>query len=161
LHKYLKYLSYIFKHKWFVFCACLKCGLIWQGIIHDLSKLYLDEFFGYAEYFYGSKMNLDMFDKAWMNHQRRNPHHWQYWTLLDERGVVSLKVPLKYLKEMVCDWIGANQSKDNASTPLEWYTVNKDRIYLHPDSRLWIEKELENGNNKEDDKQYNQTSRRP
>ena len=156
--RFVRYIQYVLKHKWFVFLACVKYGIIWQGIIHDLSKFYPDEFIGYANYFFGGRKNEEQFNHSWMMHQHRNPHHWQYWTLLDERGVVSVKIPLRYLKEMVCDWIGSSQSKINAMQPLEWYVANKDRIHMHPESRLWIEKELENGNSIEDAKQYYQAS---
>lgn len=37
--KTFKYLSYIIRHKWFVFIAACKLGIPWRGITHDLSKL--------------------------------------------------------------------------------------------------------------------------
>jgi hypothetical protein len=95
--KYLKYLWYVIKHKWFVFIECAKCGIIWRGIVHDLSKFRPSEFFAYANHFYGSKEPVrdktgyykptdtgdSAFDYAWFLHQKRNPHHWQYWIMPD------------------------------------------------------------------------------
>lgn len=76
------------RHKWFVFLACQKAGLIGRGLVHDLSKFTPSEWFPYVEYFYGEHAGKrqkpwyvqDAFDRAWLLHQNRNPHHWQYWT---------------------------------------------------------------------------------
>lgn len=101
---YLQYLWYVIRHKWFVFIECCKLGIPLAGITHDLSKLLPDEFIPYARYFYGPKVATnskvfdyernefvtkmeppaevkEAFDKAWNHHQKRNPHHWQYWLL--------------------------------------------------------------------------------
>ena len=73
MKKYLKYFNYVIKHKWFVFLECWKAGIIWQGIVHDLSKLLPSEFFPYSIYFYGNSKNDKEFDNAWLLHQKRNP----------------------------------------------------------------------------------------
>ena len=109
--KYLKYAWYIIKHKWYVMIECFKVGLYWQGITHDLSKLLPDEWFPYANYFYGFKKRDETgyykptdtgdkaFDFAWLLHQKRNPHHWQWWILPeDDGGTKILEMPLKYKK---------------------------------------------------------------
>ena len=49
MNKYLKYLSYVLRHKWFVMLACFKVKLFWQGITHDLSKFLPDEFISLDE----------------------------------------------------------------------------------------------------------------
>lgn len=150
--KYLKYLQYVFRHKWFVFINCLKYGLIWQGIIHDWSKFLPDELVPYAEYFYGGDKRKDRFytpsqgthgfNMAWLKHQHRNPHHWQHFVLQEDSGnVFALPMPDKYMKEMLCDWKGAGQASGHSDT-LSWYTTNRDKMVLHPDTREWIEKEL-------------------
>jgi hypothetical protein len=97
---YWKYLKYVLKHKWFVFVECCKLGIPLRGLLHDLSKFLPSEFIPYARYFYGNypetltvyektyhwKMKnkaaiKDDFDLAWLKHQKRNKHHWQYWLL--------------------------------------------------------------------------------
>jgi len=45
------YLSYILRHKWFVFVECLRLGIPWRGLVHDLSKLTPSEFGPYMRYF--------------------------------------------------------------------------------------------------------------
>ena len=97
--KYLKYLEYLMKHKWYVMRECFKFGLYWQGITHDLSKFLPNEFFPYVNHFFGKqkrhvKKKQDAtgyfkpagtgereFDLARLRHQKRNPHHWQWWIL--------------------------------------------------------------------------------
>ena len=50
---YFKYLSYVLRHRWFVFIECCKLGIPWRGLVHDLSKFIPSEFIPYARYFYG------------------------------------------------------------------------------------------------------------
>jgi len=151
--KYIKYFTYVLRHKWFVFWACWKYGLIWQGIIHDLSKFLPDEAIPYANFFYSGDRRKDSFytpkrgneefNLAWLKHQHRNPHHWQYYVLQEDSGAVfPLKIPDKYVKEMLCDWIGAGRASGHNDV-LSWYVTNRNKMVLHVDSRAWIERELE------------------
>ena len=101
--KYLKYFKYLFIHKWFVFLECCNLGIPWLGIIHDWSKFKLNELIPYAKHFYGSdkiatKFNGDaLFDLAWLLHQKRNKHHWQWWLLHeDDGGTKIIEMPLRY-----------------------------------------------------------------
>ncbi len=90
--KHLQYASYVMRHKWYVFVECCKLGIPLLGIIHDWSKLLPDEWWAYTNHFYGTdshhgasheatghfqtmSIQNDPFDKAWLAHQRRNPHH--------------------------------------------------------------------------------------
>lgn len=140
-----------------------------MGIIHDVSKLYPSEFIPYARYFYGKypdnsevpqitrqcyswsgKTKQDVkrdFDVAWLHHQKANKHHWQYWILVydnDIEKVVCLDIPLKYRKELLADWIGASKAINNGQNKVkEWYQNNRDNIMLHPNTREWIEQQLE------------------
>ena len=40
-----KHFKTITTHKYYVFQACWKAGIVWQGITHDLSKYSPTEFF--------------------------------------------------------------------------------------------------------------------
>jgi hypothetical protein len=163
--KHLKYLKYVLRHKYFVLIECLKYGLIWQGIIHDWTKFCPSEWQPYVEYFYGDKNKKD-FDIAWNHHQKRHPHHWQYWLLREDNpradftmwwfGLQTKKeavlyhffnilpMPDRYRKEMIADWRGTviAQGKTRESTG-KWYLKNKENIFLHPDTEKWVEEELE------------------
>ena len=166
--KYLKYFWYVVKHKWFVMIECFKVGLFWRGIVHDLSKLYPSEFLPYANFFYGKK-NSDIkkgrsktgyykptdtgdkaFDFAWLLHQKRNRHHWQWWILPeDEGGVKILPIAEPYLTEMICDWIGAGKAQGHFSPKNDeyyetrnWYKQNGLKMQLDIKTRNKIEKIL-------------------
>ena len=117
--KHLKYLWYVLKHKFYVFKECSKRGHIWLGLTHDLSKFRWSEWNPYVEHFYGSHkddhdkgITDDAFEAAWLYHQNRNRHHWQYFLSVDRKGGLSVaEMPEKYIVEMICDWIGAAKAK--------------------------------------------------
>lgn len=160
--KYLKYLSYVLRHKYYVFLECLSYGIIWRGITHDLSKFRPDEFIPYARYFYGeypdwndikrrsstwsykfTKQGIEQaFDIAWLKHQHRNPHHWQYWILREDSGNTKMMdIPLSFINEMVADWKGAGRAIKRTNNPDEvigWYLDNYNKIQLSTQSRIII-----------------------
>lgn len=162
--KYIKYFCYVLRHKWFVFWVCLRFRLVWLGIIHDWSKLLPDEFIPYARHFYGKSGikegrdesgyykptdtgDLD-FDFAWLLHQKRNKHHWQWWVLPEEgNGSKILEIPHPYRLEMVCDWTGAGKAQGTKGSQF-WYERNKHKLQLHEATRVFVELILENLNGK-------------
>jgi hypothetical protein len=36
--KHWKYFRYVFRQRWYVFVECVKLGIVWRGLVHDLSK---------------------------------------------------------------------------------------------------------------------------
>lgn len=139
------YLLYIIKHKWFVFLECCKLGIPWLGIIHDLSRLYPDEFLAYAASAPYNKDNKPSgiaraFEYAWNNHQKRNKHHFEYWIHFDYHNheMRLLPIPEKYMREMLADWRGAAKAKGTGAA-LDWYEANRDAIQLHAESQRFIE----------------------
>lgn len=160
MKKHLQYLNYVMRHKWFVFWACLQIGglrLLWRGLIHDWTKFLPSEWFPYVNYFYGKpktsadgsvgynhQLNQDdtAFNVAWNHHQKRNDHHWQYWVLnFDDGGAVTLPMSDICRREMLADWRGAGRAQGRPKT-WEWYEVNKQKMQLHPETRVWIETEI-------------------
>jgi hypothetical protein len=157
MSKFSQYFSYLIRHKFFVFVECLKFGLIWQGLVHDWSKFLPDEFLPYVEHFYGSKKQEwrdetgyykptntgdPDFDVAWLKHQHRNPHHWQYWVLREDDGrTFAMKIPENYLKEMICDWRGAGRAQGTPNT-VAWYEKNRGKMLFHEESRELVEEIL-------------------
>jgi hypothetical protein len=142
--RHLKYARYILRHKWFVFQAGLKLKVP-LGILlsHDLSKLLPDEWFAYANFFYADG-DQSAFNKAWLRHQKRNKHHWQYWVLInDTDGIACLPIPDKYCREMLADWVGAGMAISGRKSPAAWYMKHKNKIMLHDDTRTWVEDTLE------------------
>jgi hypothetical protein len=153
---HLKYLSYVLRHKWFVFVECCKLGLPLQGLFHDISKLTPQEWSPYVNHFYGKKPSPrdktgaynplhvgEDFDYAWLSHQHHNKHHWQYWILRGDAGwTKTMPMPDRYRKEMLADWRGAGRAIKGKDDTAGWYRANKEKMELHPDTRAWIEKQL-------------------
>lgn len=151
MNKHLKYLNYVIRHKWYVFQECCKQSIIWRGIIHDMSKLYPSEWKPYVDYFYGETKNYygncndidTCFDVAWLKHQNRNKHHWQYWVLMKDNGsIYPLDMPMKYVKEMYADWVGANRATRNKLTVKQWYEKNKNKMMMSDKTKEEIKKLL-------------------
>ncbi len=159
MRRYIKYLWYVIRHKWFVFLECCKYGLYWRGLVHDWHKLLPSEFMPYARFFYApdggpaqrrddtgyykpTDTGDDAFDKAWLLHQKRAPHHWQWWVLPEDNGGEKvLKMDHEYAEEMICDWRGAGRAQGTPDT-LKWYRANKDKMRLHPATRTFVESEI-------------------
>lgn len=146
MKRYWAYFKYLLRHRWRVMVECWKMGLYIQGVTHDLSKWRPSEFLPYARHFFGQDgvRNKDMvspdaaFDAAWLKHGHRNPHHWQHWLLLADNGVTKvLPMPSKYRAEMLADW----RSFEGSTS--DWYARHRDKILLHPETRAWIDEQLE------------------
>lgn len=154
------HLKYMVRHKWFVFLECCKLGIPWLGVTHDLSKFLPSEWFPCVHSFFrpdGSRrdyrddtgqydptrMNRE-FDFAWLHHVHWNPHHWQHWCLVREGEDHDkvLRMPDKYVREMLADWRGAGKAKWGEDNSLVWYARNQAGIKLRPGVRAWIEKEI-------------------
>lgn len=131
---HLKYLKYLLIHKWYVFLECCKLGIVWRGIIHDLSKFCPDEWIPYCKYFYKGKKNKEEFDNAWIKHYLRNKHHWNHWINLTKP---PKEMPYKYVLEMLADWNAMGKIFNNTS--LSYYIRNKNKILLHPNTRYYLE----------------------
>jgi len=146
---YLKYFWYVLRHRWFVFWACCYRGVPWRGLMHDLSKFRPSEFIPYSQYFYGCTCGEQppevqaAFDKAWLLHQHRNAHHWQFWVLREDDGDTKrLEMPMTYLTEMVADWVGAGRAiTGRYGGTRAWVEKNQNNIMLN--SGLWPQIELE------------------
>lgn len=85
---------------------------VWQiEFAHDKSKDKEDEYNAYDAYFYGNNRSYKVvqdYQRAWLTHIHRNPHHWQYWILIHddmENGELEtiLEMPYDYIVEMICD----------------------------------------------------------
>lgn len=115
---------------------------------HDISKLSDDEFIPYLNYFYPEENQTkgdqdfieEQFDYAWLLHQKRNPHHWQYYVLIKDSGkALLLDMPFEEICNMICDWHSFS-AKDGTSTAYDWYSKNKDKMMLSNNTRKTVEK---------------------
>lgn len=111
-----KHLHTINKHRWFVFINCCKCGIPWQGFIHDLSKYSAEEFWESVKYYDGTRSPINVckeqnkYSMAWLHHKGRNKHHYEFWQDNFDTGVEHLIIPFKYSVEMFCDFLGAGKA---------------------------------------------------
>ena len=149
----IKHFLTITKHKLTVMDLCFKVGLVRQGLVHDLSKYSPTEFITGVRYYQGirspnaAERKEHGYSLAWLHHKGRNRHHYEYWVDIDsERGWVGLKMPLRFVLEMVCDRIAASKvysGKDYTdAVPLGYYLSKGEGRLLHPETRALLEKLL-------------------
>lgn len=146
-----KHLHTINKHRFMVMINCFRCGLIWRGLTHDLSKYSPTEFIPGAKYFQGDRSPTvaerieNGYSKAWMHHKGRNKHHFEYWNDFDMKTqkYTPVEMPRQFLIEMFCDRIAAskvylkNNYKDDS--PLIYFLTRDKHDYMHPNTRRDIE----------------------
>ena len=118
---------------------------IWS---HDESKYTSEEYRAYDNYFYGDKKTKEIkndFNYAWLHHIHNNPHHWQYWVLVNddaEEGTVALDIPYKYVLEMIADWWSFSWKSGNLYEIFDWYDKHKTRMILSKNTRETVEEIL-------------------
>lgn len=79
---------------------------------HDMSKNTPDEYTPYDNYFYGEQTPaiIEAFNRAWLMHIHRNPHHWQYWVLINDEpkeclpGIKTMPIILRCTIILVRLW---------------------------------------------------------
>lgn len=159
----LKYNEYLTEH-----IANVKKGLIWfeqnlpnidpidistalyEAELHDASKNSPEEYSAYDDYFYGGNKTAkvkEAFDYAWLHHIHNNPHHWQYWVLINDdasEGTRALEMPLEYVYEMIADWWSFSWKKGNLMEIFDWYDDHKNRIIFHKNTKKVVETILDN-----------------
>ena len=88
------------------------------------------------------------YSSAWLHHKGRNKHHLEYWIDYSTRkvGLAGMKMPLRYVCEMVCDRVAASQiylgDKYTDASPWEYYERSKTHYLLHPETRALLEELL-------------------
>ena len=138
---FVKHLSLVNRHRFKVFCLCVKAGQPWRGFVHDLSKYSPEEFWEGVKYFQGSYSPIknckleNGYSKAWLHHIGRNKHHYEYW--YDYNADVSSPIlPYKYFVEMVCDSLAAGmvyQGKDwNQEYQMHYWLRVRENAKIHP-----------------------------
>lgn len=112
---------------------------------HDHSKYSAEEYSAYDAYFYGNNHSVQVvqdFIRAWLHHIHANPHHWQYWVLINDDpdlGDTVLEMDYSYVIEMICDWWSFGHRTGKLHEIFEWYAKHKDHIRLHPKTRELVE----------------------
>ena len=124
---------------------------------HDASKSDPDEYGAYDAYFDGGNRSFAVknnFDYAWLLHQHKNPHHWQFWILHNDdpgEGMVALDMTYNYILEMICDWWAFSWSKGDLREIFKWYDEHKDYMKLSDKTRKTVESILDDISKKLDE----------
>ena len=152
--KWLQHLRTVQHHRFLVLRHCWRVGLYRQGLTHDLSKFSPVEFAAGARYYQGNRSPNEIerrekgYSAAWLHHKGRNKHHLEYWIdyTTNKSGLGGMKMPLRYVCEMVCDRVAASQiylgDKYTDASPWQYYEKSKDHYLLHPETRALLEKLL-------------------
>ena len=151
IKKIFGHLHTVNKHRFKVFIHATKAGIFFQGLVHDLSKYHPTELFVGVKYYQGTRSPNDAerelfgMSTAWIHHKGRNKHHFEYWNDLDMKDHVykSVKMPIKYVKEMFCDRVAASkiyQGKNyNEAHPYEYFMRAKAKRFIHPETSDLLE----------------------
>jgi len=115
-----------------------------QILNHDESKYSKEEYEPYALYFSKEIKNTPEmerdFDYAWLNHQKKNPHHYQYWILAQDDGTIKvLDMPYKYIIEMICDWFSFSIKKGDYTEIGKFYDELKKTPNISKNTKAIIE----------------------
>lgn len=139
----------ITSHKIMVMKNCFRCGLYIQGILHDMSKYSPTEFIPGAIYYQGNRSpnnaerEVKGLSAAWIHHKGRNKHHYEYWTDYSPKAkkgeLVGVKMPRKYIAEMLCDRVAASKiyNGDNYSNafPLAYLIQGIDACLMSDETK--------------------------
>lgn len=150
------YKTYIIEHvsnvtkayNWLIKHNIISESLQTQISLHDVSKYSNPEYDAYDNYFYGyskktEKIKLE-FNYAWLHHIHNNPHHWQYWVLVnDDDGTHALEMPREYVIEMICDWWSFSHKSGNLYEIFDWYKSHKKNMILHDKTKKLVEEILD------------------
>lgn len=133
---------------------CFKAGILFRGLLHDLSKYSPTEFIEGARFYLGDRSPTEAarakygYSGAWLHHKGRNKHHFEYWCdyNIKTKRVEPVKMPLKYVKEMFCDrvaagkiYLGKNYTDEN---PINYFIRGGTRYKLHPETAVLLEEWL-------------------
>ncbi len=154
--KMWKHFCTITHHKILVLKGCFCVGLYKQGILHDMSKYGWTEFRIGMKYYQGTRSpnNAEReavgYSSAWLHHKGKNKHHLEYWldySLEGDRSITGMRMPEKYVVEMVMDRIAAckvymgEQYTDRS--PWEYYLRGKSvHKILHKETKELLERLL-------------------
>ena len=137
--RFFGHLRTVSRHRHQVLRNCIRAGILWQGLTHDLSKFSPAEFLPGVRYFDGrhspteDERRTHGYSAAWIHHKGRNRHHWEYWTdySVKEKRYVPIEMPRRFLAEMICDRIAASKiykgKNYTDASPLEYLTGGKMR----------------------------------
>lgn len=108
---------------------------------HDESKYSEEEYEPYRKHYDPindeEALNTEEYECAWLHHYSNNPHHWEYWCVLNpDTGCFELKDDIDeeeykfYEIERLCDWCAMSRQFENRVK--DWVEQNSEKI-VQPD----------------------------
>lgn len=149
-----KHFCTVTRHRHKVIIHCVRAGIGWQGLFHDLSKYTPTEFWIGAKYYQGNRSPNEGereaygFSYAWMHHKGRNRHHYEYWTDYDpvSKEVRPVKMPERFVIEMFCDRVAACKiyrgKAYRQGDALSYFQKGRAKYSMHPCTAALLEKML-------------------
>ena len=140
----------IIRHKYWVYKFGKDLGLgSTQLLLHDISKLSWTELWEGARFYKKDQSPVPLarkaqgYSRAWIHHFHHNPHHCEYWEYWNGGYSTPLRMPLKYILEMIADWLAANKVyhhdyhdcwKTLLNDQVAWWNTNRGgfRAMLEP-----------------------------
>lgn len=150
----LRHFVTITRHRHKVIRHCFLAGIFWQGLRHDLSKYSPAEFIPGVRYYAGdqspnvNERKAKGFSRAWLHHQGRNKHHFEYWVDYDVEihRKEPVRMPTKYLIEMFCDRVAASKiyyaGDYDEGKPYEYFKKGRAGRIMHPETGKQLEEML-------------------
>lgn len=145
LQHVIGHLKTVHQHRKEVRKNCFKCGLYWQGLVHDLSKYSWVEFSHSVRYYHGDRSpyhyeKLDLgYSLGWLHHKGINKHHFEYWYDIIDGTYQAIEMPQRYLYESICDRVAACKTyeKENYTqhSPLAYYEKVPERNFMHENTQ--------------------------
>ena len=139
----------IITHKWWVFYYACRLGIPFRGFMHDWSKFSPIEFFESVKYYQGSSSPIPAckeangYSLAWQHHKGHNPHHYEYWIDNIDNGGTPIKMPYKYVLEMIADYLAAGKTyqKENFTfkSEYEWWKSQRQLRNMHEDTKMFLD----------------------
>lgn len=120
-------------------------------LLHDDTKTVPSEYQAFDEYYYGehTKFTVQNYRLAYLEHIHRNPHHWQYWILINDDGTkINMDMPYEYIIEMICNWWARSWEEGDPYLIFAWYEENKSKIKLSKRTKDTVEDILRKINSK-------------
>lgn len=156
IRPHIRYLVYLLRHKWYVLIIGRRLHVpLWRLLIHDWSKFTPAEWGPYVSRFFRPRLyglssadtiagRVRDFHCAFLHHVHFNPHHWQHWVPVDDRGELHpLPMPDVYIREMVADWASAGLAKNGELDIAEWYRRERTKMVMDSDTRIVAEGYIE------------------
>lgn len=146
IRNFFGHLKTVTRHRNKVLAHCIKAGIIWRGLMHDLSKFSPAEFWSGVKYYQGTRSPNEMeretvgYSKAWMHHKGRNRHHFEFWTDYNTKTkrIEPVRMPDIFIYEMFCDRVAASKiyKKDEYtdSCPYDYFMAAKARRVIEQET---------------------------